>query len=339
MSETAFSQTDPYTYWRKALNGVVSPISADHPQLGRYRMRRGKDGPYQPVAIFEMDGKIQAAVGKEFVDPLDIWTWCADKPVSEADYKYAMANGSWPGDAPAIGDNSKHYGVGFDGLKAELDDYGAMCREFLAAIDKAGGIKTKTDADKASNMADAIGDVKGGIARRIEEEREAKVRPHIDAQKEINGKYKPLVAEGEEIAKELRYASGKWAKAEQARLQKIADEAASMARAEAAAKAKAEREAWEREQKRQPTAPVEPPPAAAPEIVAETVRIQVGGQRGAKRSLKTKKVAKITDPSAALAFFAGSQEITDVVSKLAQRAVDAGMPTPPGVAVVEESRL
>ena len=345
MSET-FATADPYSYWRNALNGVVGDISADHPQLGRYRMRKGKDGPYQPVAIFSKDGEMQAAVGREFVDPLDIWTWCADKPVSEADYKHAIATGSWPGDAPPIGDNSKNYATGFDGLKAELEDYGQMCREFLATVGKAGGIKTKADADRASNMADAIGDVKGGIARKIDEAREEAVAPHLKAQRDINAAYKPLVDEGKSIAADLRRASAIWTKAEQDRLQKIADEAAAKARAEAEAKAKAEREAWEREQVRKraiaPDEPaiVAPPPAVAtPAIVAEKVKVSVGGQRGARRSLKTEKIAKITDHAKALAFFAEAQEVKDAVAKLAQRAVDAKMPTPPGVEVVEEVRL
>mgnify|MGYP000467509077 CR=1 FL=1 len=40
-------------------------------------------------------------------------------------------------------------------FKAELDDYSQTCRDFLSAIGKAGGVKTKVEADQASNMADA----------------------------------------------------------------------------------------------------------------------------------------------------------------------------------------
>ena len=83
----------------------------------------------------------------------------------------------------------------------------------------------------------------------------------------------------------------------------------------------------------------EPEPEPAPEIVAEKVKIQVGGQRGARRSLKTKRVAKVVDHAAALAAFADAPEVHDVVAKLAQKAIDAGLPTPAGVEVTEVMKL
>ena len=97
--------TDAYAYWRDACAGTFGPISPDDPKPGRYRMRKGKGGPYLPVAIFtNAKGELVAAVGKEFVEATTIWTWCADKPVSEADYKVALSTGKWPGDVD-IGHN------------------------------------------------------------------------------------------------------------------------------------------------------------------------------------------------------------------------------------------
>lgn len=341
--------SDEFQNWRDALAGKEVALHVDTPRSGYYKMRNGRDGPYQPVAIWMRDGELTCRVAGDYRDPVKVWSWCAKNPVSKDDAKFAFANGSWPGDAPAtatVGDNSKHYGEGFDGLQAEVNDYAELCRQFLADAQKAGGIKTKAQADQAGNMADAIGDVKGGLARKADVSRETLTAPHVAAQKEINGQYKPLVDIGKAIAADLRKAAAAWSKAEQARLQAIADAEARKAQAAADAKAKAEREAWEREQaERRFQTPGEvieldlvPPPPSAPAIVAEKVVVHVGGQRGNKRSLKTRRVAVIEDYAKALAFFAENSDVKAVIQTLAQRAVTAKMPVP-GVGVREKETL
>lgn len=318
------------THYQNNLAGKAVAIHDGHPQTGYYKMRNGKGGPWVPVAIWEHEGVMVAVVGtgepngRAKRDPDDIWTYCAGNPVSKADAKYAFEHGKWQGDAPTIGDNSREYPKTYEGISAEFEDYAELVRQFLADVVKAGGIKDKVRADQASNMADAIGSVKGGIAKRADELREEMVRPHLEAQREINGRFKPLIEEAKNLDSQLRRAAGAWAKAEQDRLQKIADENARFAR-----------EAAEKAARKAPSAG----PVIVPEIVAEPVKVQVGGERGAKRSLKTRRVARVTDYAAALAHFADTDEVRMAVEKLAQRAVDAKMPTPPGVEVVEEQRL
>lgn len=317
-------------HYQRNLAGEAVPLHDAHPQAGYYKMRRGKGGPWVPVAIWKHEGELIAVVGtgeakgRQRRDPSDIWTYCAGNPVSQADAKYAFEHGKWQGDAPTIGDNSREYPATYEGISAEFSDYAELVRQFLADIAKDGGIKDKVKADQASNMADAIGTVKGGIAKRADEMREELVRPHLEAQRDINGKFKPLIEEAKALDAQLRRAAGAWAKAEQDRLQKIADEKARLAR-EAAEKAARD-------------APASTP-IVIPEIVAEPVKVQVGGERGAKRSLKTRRIARITDYAAALAHFADTDEVRMAVEKLAQRAVDAKMPTPPGVEIVEETKL
>ena len=134
-------------------------------------MRKGKGGPWQPVAIFTQDGAVKAAVGKEFVDPLSIWTWCADKPVSEADYKQALATGSWPGE---IGHNS-----GDLSLKEEIEERASLALEWLAT----NGIKTKIDADMAANYRAALLELK----KRAEAEHKTAKAPHLEAGRKVDG--------------------------------------------------------------------------------------------------------------------------------------------------------
>lgn len=336
------------THYQQNLAGAQVALHDGHPEPGYYKMRLGKGGPWVPVAIWEKDGEMVAVRGdgkggRTRVDPNDIWTYVAGNPVMQDDAKYAFTNGKWEGDAPTIGDNSREYPATYEGISAEFDDYAEMVQQFLSDITKAGGIKEKALADRASNMADAIGDVKGGIARRAEEMREALVRPHLDAQRDINKQFKPIVEGGDTLAKQLRRVSGAWAKAEQDRLQKIADDKARVAR-EAAEKAT--REALQAERARAAAEPgaddgvvpkIEAP--VIPVVVAETVRVQVGGQRGAVRSLKTRLSAQIEDYELALQHFKNSDDVREAVMKLAQRAVKAGMKDIPGVTIVEEAVL
>src|SRR5690606_41005211 len=91
---------DAYANWRKRLAGEDVPIHDGQPECGRYKMRRAKNGPYLPVAIFIKDGEMKAAVGKEFVDPNDVWLHAVKNPVSEADYKHALQRGHFPDEPP-----------------------------------------------------------------------------------------------------------------------------------------------------------------------------------------------------------------------------------------------
>lgn len=347
------------THYQQNLAGAPVALHDGHPMPGYYKMRLGsKTGPWVPVAIWEKDGVMVAVRGdgkggRTRVDPNDIWTYVAGNPVKQADAKYAFEHGRWEGDAPTIGDNSREYPETYEGIEAEFNDYAEMVRQFLADITKDGGIKEKVKADQASNMADAIGTVKGGIAKRADEMREALVRPHLDAQREINSKFKPLIDEAKTLDAQLRRAAGAWAKAEQDRLQKIADERARAAREAAEAEAKRLREAHEAAEKaalealKAGESPIEvvdtflqtPPPAPVPEFVPEQVKVSVGGQRASKRSLKTKLVAQIEDYEAALQHFKNSDDVRDAVAALAQRAVKAGMKDIPGVKIVEETVL
>lgn len=306
------------THYQKNLAGEQVALHDGHVEAGYYKMRLGKGGPWVPVAIWEKDGEMVAVRGdgkggRQRVEPDTIWTHVAGNPVKQSEAKYAFEHGKWEGDAPTIGDNSRHYEDTFEGISAEHEDYKELVLAFLADVEKAGGIKDKTKADQASNMADAIGSVKGGIAKRADEMREALVRPHLEAQREINGQFKPLIDEAKALDAQLRRAAGAWVKAEQDRLRKEAEE-----------KARIEREKN----------------ASAEVHVAPVVpKVQVGGQRAAVRSLKTKLVAQITDYDAALKHFAHAAKVEEAVAYHAQAAVKAGLKDIPGVKIVEEAVL
>lgn len=94
---------DHYAWWRQALENFskklpVPPISADHPQCGRYE--RAGTGRF-PVAIFPdahhaHGGSLLCWVDGVSRDPCEEWTWVAKHPVSEVAFHHRITTGKWP---------------------------------------------------------------------------------------------------------------------------------------------------------------------------------------------------------------------------------------------------
>lgn len=320
--------SDQYQWWRDAIAGKAGEIHADHPQSGYFKIRDGKDGPWVPVAIWkDAVGDLKCRVAARSDDALRVWTWAAKNPVSKADAKHAFEHGAWPGDAATIGDNSAHLGP-----LEKLRDYIETARAWFS---KAGEIKTQTACDQAANYAAELIRLKGEADR----ERDAKVRPHLDAQRDINGAYKPAIEDGEALAKQIKRASDGFLIAEKRRLED-----------EARAKYEAERKAAEAAriaaEKQRATLMADDPIAAlttpAPELPAmpaapEPVKVSAGGQRGRKLTLRRYTVYTITDFAAALGFAKDSDEVFAAVEKVCFAAAKAGVKVP-GVTVTQEER-
>lgn len=280
-------------------------------------MRRAKNGPYLPVAIFMKDGEMKAAVGKEFVDPNDVWLHAVKNPVSEADYKHALQRGHFPDEPPprTVGDNNP---------PSSIDELIPLeTQEALDWLKSIGEIKSQQDADIAGNRVTEL--------RRLKKEAETahatEKKPILEAGRKIDGKWKPLISSVDDTVRALLNAVNRWGAAERARLAREAEEARKKAEAEAEAK---RREAASKGQPEPEDVPLPLEPAPPP-------KIQVGGARGAKIGFRTVTVVTVTDHKAALAFFAESQDVKDLVQKLAERAVKAGVKVP-GVEVTKEQR-
>ena len=314
---------DEFHFWREALAGNKPPISADHPQAGYYRKRASKDGPWLPVAIWthKETGKQVARVADKMVDPADVWTWVADKPVKKEDAQVAFKTGSWPGDAPPVsapmGDNNPpSEPVELIPLEIEAAD---------TWLKKTGTIASQVDADVASNKVANIRDLK----KKAEAAHKAEKEPHLVAGRAVDAKYKPSIDEADNAVKRLLGAITVYQNAERARLQKIADEKAAKERAEwekqqAAARAKAEAEAASKQVTLEDILAETPPPP--PPKAPEPVKVQSGGALGKKVSLRTVKVATVTDYDKALVALKDHPELRELVQKLADRACKAGVP-------------
>lgn len=303
--------TDAYQFWRDALAGKAQPISADHPQPGYYKARKGKGGPWTPVAIWEKDGALVARFGPEMANPLDIWTWCSGNPVSKDDAKHAFEKGTFPGE---IGHNS-----GDMSLAAEIVDAADRAFKWVESTE----IKNKVGADTCANMRQRLLD----LAKKADKERDEKKRPHLEAGRAIDAEYKPLVEQATQAANALRDELTKWMRAEEAK-----------ARAEAEAKRKAEQERIEKERaellKANPIAEFteEPPLPLAP---IEPPKVQAGGQAGRKAGLRTVVRFEIDDYAAALEAVKDHPDVRDAVQKAAVQRAKTGIAIP-GLKRIEE---
>jgi hypothetical protein len=315
--------SDEYKFWRDALAGKPVTITEAEPQPGYYKLRN-KVGTWLPVAIWRKDGELVARVGNESRDPADVWTWCAKTPVSKDDAKAAFATGKWPGDAPDVGHNSEDVP-----LADLIRDYAERALAWL----KKTGVKDTQSKDMAANYRAKLLELK----KQADTERELEKRPHLEASRAVDTKFKPLVEEADSAANELRDALTRYMREEEARLE--AERRAKWEQERAAVEA-ARREVEAQRAKHlteNPIAALTEPEPDLPLMPAEPepVKVQAGGQRGRKTGLRTVTRYVVNDHAAALAFFANSEDVKELIQKLADRASKAGV-TVPGVETVVE---
>lgn len=300
---------DPYTWWRAAIAGHPGPIHADHPECGYFKLRDGKDGPWKPVAIwYDAAGNMICRVGNQVRDAQSVWTYAAKNPIAKDAAKVAFETGRFPDEVPSIGDNAPPDETLFD----------TVARVAAQAVDwlKQHGIKDARSKDMCANYRAQLLDLR----KRADAEREAEKRPHLEASRAVDAKFKPVIECADTAAGELRDALTVYMRAEEAKL-----------RAQAEAAQKAEADARAKLMRDDPIAAMTSPEPEPP----APVKVQAGGQRGRKTGLKTIKRTVVTDYAAALAFFAESDDVRDLVTRLAQRAMQAGVKVP-GAEIVEE---
>lgn len=321
-----------FDWWRLALTGEKVEINADAPQSGFYKMRR-KDGPWLPVMIRMHEGVLRCRVGNDSdVNPHDIWTYCAGNPVTKDAAAYAFKHGKWETDAPTIGDNSANL-TPFELLR----DYIETARAWF----KGKKLDTQKAVDEAANYAAQLTKLKNDADR----ERDGLVRPHLDAQRDINAKYKPQIEDADALTKTIKRACDDFLRAEKARLEaeQRAKYAAELKAAEEARKAVEEQRA--KQMRDDPIAALTNPdlsdladelPFAGPKA-PEPVKVQAGGQRGKKMALRTYTVHEVTDYAAALAWAKDDPKVVEAVTAVCTAAARAGTSVP-GVTTRQEER-
>lgn len=297
-----------YDYWTRALAGEKQPIHDGDVHPGFYKRRKFKSGPFVGVAFWpDAEGNLICTDGGALVEQPDrIWTYCADKPISEEVYRAAEANGDFiiPDGVHVPGHNSA--GMSDDErIKDEIADL----QERAAALSVP---QTQAEADAASNIRDKL----NSLAKEADRIRADEKKPHDDAAKAVQTKWKPVVdsakAEADRIRDKLLTP---FLKAEDEKRRKAAEEAARKAAEEAAAQGTGAESS---------AAPV---PTPSP--------VRAGGVYGKSASLRTIKRAEITDYDALYAALKTHPDMRAFVEQLAQRAARAGIEQP-GMKIIEE---
>lgn len=286
--------TDAYAWYRSALAGAAVPIT-DKPECGFFRRRARKDGPWLPAAIWMGKDKLVCRVGHVECDPHEEWTWLAKNPMPQEDVRTAFSTGKWPSEIllePTVGHN---------GPPADLS---TMARDDIErATDwakKNPTIDSKVNCDIAANLAAML--VKR--ANEVDEHRTKEKEPHLQAGRDVDAKWKPIVDDCKAAARALKDIAGRWMAAEEVRLMK----------------AERERQAAERERidaERAKAAALNQPPPPEPVVVPAKTKVQSGGARGARMGLKDVWIAEVTDHALALEFFKENRSVREVVFILA----------------------
>ena len=299
------------THYQSNLAGKDVPLHDGVPQVGFYKMRRSKNAPWLPVAIWSKDGTLVCRVAGEMKDPNEVWTYCCGNPVNKADAKHAFETGSWPGDVPGIGDNS-----GDLSLAEDIEDTATQAKAWL----KKTTIQSKVECDMAANWRTKLLDLK----KRAEAEHKAEKAPHLEAGRAVDAKFKPIIETADDAANALRRVLTSYMAAEEAKLRaaaelerKAAEEAARQAKAAAAAKG-------------------QPEPEDVPLPLPEPAKVQAGGQRGRKVGLREITKYVMTDYEAALAHVKEHPDVRAAVEKVAAAMARAGAKVPGVEAKIEK---
>lgn len=342
-----------YAYWHAALAGQKPKAFTDDPQCGFYR-RRNKDKEtkkitYDPVAIWrDPDIGLIGLVGNRDVtgDQLkELWNWIADKPVTEEAYRAAQRGEPWhdehrakqaveikqPGYEIVEGkpfiDPERGAAPAPDPLAQSSDDPAKAIIADIEAAEKGVTQYATVDSDEQSAKGQDLRSQLTTLAGKLDKYRESLVRPHIDAQRDINAKFNPIITRAKGAANKVRDAMEAWErhKREQARRAELERERIEQANAAAA---KAAEDAG-----KPAPAPQPPPPPINTPAPAEQIK-------GASRAAAVREVfrAVIVDQDALYQAVKTNPIIIEALRKIAQARVDAGIDTP-GVEKKEDVKI
>lgn len=327
---------DPWDFYNKTLAGEKPTPHEDDPQQCYFRRRRGKTfipgviwwhPPRDENGELEGDQKLMCLVGfgEEPADPYEEWVGSpALEIVEHKHYLGAIETGRWHDDPPltkvrgGIGDNLPDDPVA--SIEIEIAGEEEIVAEFLAIP-----VTTQDVADRVGPWWKRIDE----LAKRADSLREEEKRPHLEACRDVDDKWRHAIAKARELVRALKDHIKPFLDAqrlaEQQRARKAAEEAQRL-REEATKKtSEADRDELQRQA-------ADAERQAVPHNAA-------AGRVGAKVALKTYRQARVTDYKVAAGAMldANNSDLKREIDRLAQRAATAGI-TLPGVEVTEETR-
>jgi hypothetical protein len=304
---------DAWHWWQQALESPKDIGKADHllvsvdsPEQGFFKMRFNATKPWLPVAIWKEGDEWIALRSGRRVDAMEVWNYCCRHPITSEAYEQSLAGGGWADDDPTVASMMGHNISDSDDLDALAD----QIENAKIGAEVYSDIQSEEEAAKAQSLRSRMNELAG----KADKIREAFKKPHLEAGKQIDQKWMPLVKEAKGVADQLRkyIESFKTAQLLQRRLEER--------QREEAARAAIREEA--------PVPPPLPP-------IDTTIKGNYG--RAATVGLEL-VVTAITDQDALYQFVHDNPDLQACLLSLAQRAVKAGL-TVPGVTVEERAKI
>lgn len=317
--------TDRYEWYVQALAGFEPPIHENTPQCGYFRSRN-KNGRLVRAAIWldPDDNELRAEVDGAPANPLQIWTWVCQRPISYEEYKKNMDTGGWSDVdddiPPAAGHNQPP------------DEDEVLKSELESALKTAEQYKTVTDDDASARAISARNRI-SELRLLAEKRHTVEKAPSLEECRRIDKKWKPSIKMAETVAKNLATAVAKYLDKKEAEAREAQAEAERKARAAALAEAQ-KREKDDAEREASATA-AEPPAPAQPVAPVEP---QIAPGYGRKANVTVVKIATVVDQLAVYRFFHEHEDVQALLAKLAQRATNDGH-TVPGIKIKEERKV
>lgn len=313
---------------RTAIDKSGMQIIEDEPHCGYYRATAQKGGPLLPVAIFRQGDELHVLRGGRAVELEKVWPYCAWNPISYQDYIAVAERGEpWPDEAegaapPAPGHNQ--------GPTDEAEVLKEQIKSALGSLSDYSKIASDEQQARAQSLRARLNELSGAA----DKNREAEKKPHLEAGKAVDAKWQPLVKSAKAGADQIAKAMNAW------ETEKLREEQATRAKAEAERRAveEANRKAAEEAAAANKPAP-EPIKMPEPEPVAPAASTAIKGAYGRAATVKmVKVVTEVTEWAALYGFLSAHPELRDLMTKLAQRAVDKGHDVP-GVRVEEQRKV
>lgn len=314
--------THSYEFWQNALQGNFGQLSEGDSHPGFWRRRTSRAGKFTGVAIWPDEaGNLVCVSDKRQADPAETFSYCVKHPVSEAAYRTWEETGMWPDEDSAMVDSLSPPPSGHNAPADEAEMLQDQINSAVAGVDAYTEIKDDEAASRAQGLRSRLLELSGTA----EKSHKVEKAPSLEEGRRIDKRWFPLRDLAKTGADKIRAALS----AHETRKDQIR-------RAEEAARQKAAQEA-ERERlvaieagKPAPAPAPEPPPQPIP---VPATSIKSGYGRAA--SVKSVKVATVTDQDAAYQGMKTHPELVALIAALAQRAVNAGH-TVPGVSVEEK---
>lgn len=337
ISPSGQAKEDPFYKWRL---GLAEPnkrakisIDANYPETGYYRIKRY--AKWEPVAYWYSGGQLHCMVGvpQDDDDPcwfakteerhiqlaIEHWTYAWQNPISEEVYDLVMSGGRWPDLDETVEDQvSRPRGIGDNAPpQDELTELKIDIENAAAAVERYKAI----DDDETSKKAQSARARLNELARKADKRREELVAPALATQREVNGKYQPLVKAAKAAADAIGRAMGAW-ETKKARAQREAEEAEQRAADRAIASGT-------------PPAAMDAPSVAPSPAPATQIR---GGYGRAAAVVEEAVIEEVTDYRALLAHYGEHEDVKTLVMKHARTDVRNGHQVP-GVKIGHERRV